>query len=66
MTGSKIDLHSGDTMSVHMVYNGTTLTLTLSDGVTGAVFSTSWTVNIPSIVGGNTALRRFHRWHRRI
>lgn len=55
MTASKIDLHSGDTMSAHMVYNGTTLALTLSDGVTGAVFTNSWTVNIPSIVGANTA-----------
>ena len=38
-----------------MVYNGTTLSMTITDGVTGAVFSTSFTVNIPSIVGGNTA-----------
>ena len=58
MTG-KVDLHSGDTFSVHMVYNGTTLTMTLTDGVTNATFTTSWTVNIPSIVGGNTAFVGF-------
>jgi hypothetical protein len=58
MTG-KVDLHSGDTFSVHMVYNGTTLTMTLTDGVTNATYSTSWTVNIPSIVGGNTAFVGF-------
>jgi Legume lectin domain/Chitobiase/beta-hexosaminidase C-terminal domain len=58
MTG-KVDLHSGDTFSVHMVYNGTTLTMTLTDGVTNASFTTSWTVNIPSIVGGNTAFVGF-------
>jgi hypothetical protein len=58
MTG-KVDLHSGDTFSVHMVYNGTTLTMTLTDGVTHATFSTSWAVNIPSIVGGNTAFVGF-------
>ena len=56
---STINLHSGDTFSAHMVYNGTTLTLTLTDGVTGAVFTTSWTVNIPSIVGANTAFVGF-------
>jgi Legume lectin domain/Chitobiase/beta-hexosaminidase C-terminal domain len=58
MTG-KVDLHSGDTFSVHMVYNGTTLTMTITDGVTSATFTTSWTVNIPSIVGGNTAFVGF-------
>jgi hypothetical protein len=55
MSSSAIDLHSGDEMSVHMVYNGTTLTMTITDGVTGGTFTTSWTVNIPSIVGANTA-----------
>jgi hypothetical protein len=54
-----IDLHSGDTFSVQMVYNGTTLTMTITDGVTNATFTTNWTVNIPSIVGGNTALVGF-------
>lgn len=58
LTG-KVDLHSGDTFSVHMVYNGTTLTMTITDGVTAATFTTSWTVNIPSIVGGNTAFVGF-------
>jgi hypothetical protein len=55
LTSSNINLHSGDEMSVHMVYNGTTLSMTITDGVTGAIFTTSFTVNIPSIVGGNTA-----------
>jgi hypothetical protein len=58
LTG-KIDLHSGDTFAVHMVYNGTTLTMTITDGVTNATFTNSWTVNIPSIVGGNTAFVGF-------
>jgi hypothetical protein len=55
LSGANINLHSGDEMAVHMVYSGTTLSMTITDGVTGAKFSTSWTVNIPSIVGGNTA-----------
>ncbi len=59
MTSSAINLHSGDEFSVHMVYNGTTLTMTITDGVTAGTFTTSWTVNIPSIVGGNTAFVGF-------
>jgi Legume lectin domain/Chitobiase/beta-hexosaminidase C-terminal domain/PQQ-like domain len=59
MSTSAIDLHSGDEMSVHMVYNGTTLTMTITDGVTGGTFTTSWPVNIPSIVGANTAFVGF-------
>ncbi len=55
MTSSAINLHSGDEFSVHLVYNGTTLTMTITDGVTAGTFTTSWTVNIPSIVGGNSA-----------
>ncbi|HUE43826.1 MAG TPA: chitobiase/beta-hexosaminidase C-terminal domain-containing protein [Candidatus Sulfotelmatobacter sp.] len=59
LTPSNINLHSGDEFSVHMVYNGTTLSMTITDGVTGAIFTTSWTVNISSIVGGNTAYLGF-------
>ncbi len=42
-----------------MVYDGTTLTMTITDGVTNATFTTSWAVNIPSTVGGNTAFVGF-------
>jgi hypothetical protein len=54
-----IDLHSGDTMDVTLTYNGTILSMVVSDLVTGAAYSTSWPVNIPSIVGGNTAYAGF-------
>jgi hypothetical protein len=38
------------------VYDGTTLTMTISDTTnTAQTFTTSWLVNIPAIVGGNTA-----------
>jgi hypothetical protein len=50
-----IDLHSDDTMDVSVAYNGSILSMTIRDIVTGAAYSTSWPVNIPSIVGGNTA-----------
>jgi hypothetical protein len=55
LTPSGIDLHSGDTMSVHMTYDGTNLAMTITDAVAGKTFTTSWPVNIPSAVGGNTA-----------
>ena len=55
LSSTGIDLHSGDSMIVQLNYNGTTLSMTITDTVTAATWSTSWTVNIPSIVGGNTA-----------
>jgi hypothetical protein len=38
-----------------MTYDGTTLSMTLTDTVTKGTFSTSWAVNIPTDVGGSTA-----------
>jgi len=55
MTGSGINLHSAHVMSAHLAYDGTTLTLLITDTSTNASFRTSFSVNIPSIVGGNTA-----------
>jgi hypothetical protein len=59
MTASGVNLHSTDTLHAHIVYNGTTLTLTLTDTVTGASFTASTTINIPATVGANTALVGF-------
>jgi hypothetical protein len=42
-------------MSVQMNYNGTMLTMQITDPVTSATYSTSFTVNIPGNVGGTTA-----------
>jgi hypothetical protein len=55
LTASGINLHSGDTMAVHMNYNGTNLAMTITDAVANATFSIAWPVNIPVAVGGNTA-----------
>jgi hypothetical protein len=55
LTSTGINLHSDDAMAVHMTYDGTTLTMRITDMVTSAQWSTSWAVNIPSAVGGNTA-----------
>jgi hypothetical protein len=50
-----VDLHSGQVFAVHMEYDGTTLAVTIADTVTGQSFTSDYIVNIPSIVGGNTA-----------
>jgi hypothetical protein len=55
LTASGVNLHSGDTMHAHITYNGTTLSLTLTDTVTNASFTTSTTINIPGSVSANTA-----------
>ncbi|HWW81660.1 MAG TPA: hypothetical protein VNY82_18820, partial [Steroidobacteraceae bacterium] len=52
---SGVNLLSGDTMGAHLVYDGTTLTLTITDQVTTASFTTSTAINIPATVGANTA-----------
>jgi hypothetical protein len=58
--GGNVNLHSGDVFNVHIIYNGTTLTLTITDAAVPAdTFTTSWTVNIPSTVGANTAYAGF-------
>jgi Legume lectin domain/Chitobiase/beta-hexosaminidase C-terminal domain len=55
LSSSGINLHSGDKFSVHMTYNGATLSMTITDGSTGAVYNTSWSINIPQVIGSNTA-----------
>jgi len=58
--GGNVNLHSGDPFSVHMTYDGTTLTMTITDvNVPADTFTTSWAVNIPSVVGANTAWAGF-------
>ena len=59
LTPSGVNLHSGDVFNVHMTYDGTTLTMSITDATTAATFSTSWAVNIPAAVGGNTAFVGF-------
>ena len=58
--GGNVNLHSGDVFNIHITYSGTTLTMTITDATTPAdTFTTSWTVNIPSTVGANTAYAGF-------
>jgi len=55
LTGTGINLHSGDPVDAHITYDGTTLHLTLTDTVTGAQWAYGYVMNIPKIVGGSTA-----------
>jgi Legume lectin domain/Chitobiase/beta-hexosaminidase C-terminal domain len=59
LTPSGVNLHSGHVMHAHLTYDGTTLTLTLTDTVTNATFTASQAVNIPATVGANTAFVGF-------
>ena len=55
LTGSGINLHSGDEMDATINYAGAALTLTITDMVTHASWTHPFVVNIPAIVGSNTA-----------
>ncbi len=44
-----------DLIQVNVDYDGTVMTVTFKDTVSGGIASTNWTVNIPSVVGGSTA-----------
>src|SRR6202011_5918182 len=59
MTSSGVDLHSGHVFSVHIVYDGTNLTMTITDTTTALTFTTSWPVNIPGTLLANTAFVGF-------
>ncbi len=60
MTASGVNLHSGSLFDVHVSYDGATLKMKITDaGNPSKTFSASWTVNIPSAIGGNTALVGF-------
>jgi hypothetical protein len=51
-----VNLSSGHPFKVHMSYDGTALTMTITDTLNSAqTCTTSWNVNIPGTVGGNTA-----------
>ena len=54
LTGTGIDLTSGDTFSSHLSYDGKALYLTLSDLVTGKSAARSFPIDIPGTIGGDT------------
>jgi fibronectin type 3 domain-containing protein len=55
LTPTKVDLHSGHVFNVSMGYDGNTLTVTITDSSTNASATQTYTVDIPSVVGGSTA-----------
>jgi hypothetical protein len=55
LTSSGINLHDGNYKNVHITYDGVTLSMTITDPLSLATFSTSWAINIPAKVFGNTA-----------
>lgn len=55
LSGAGINLHSGDKFAVHMSYNGSILAISITDTNTSAVYNTSWSINIPQVIGSNTA-----------
>ncbi len=59
MAPSGINIQSGHLMSATLAYNGTQLTETVTDTVTHATYTNSYTANIPSIVSGNSAFIGF-------
>ncbi len=59
LTGTGIDLHSGHIFNGYLSYDGTNLILTINDLQTKAAFTRFFPINIPSVVGGNTAYAGF-------
>jgi hypothetical protein len=55
LSNTGIDLHSGHVFNVAMSYDGTTLSVTITDTVTNATATQSYAVNIASIVGSSNA-----------
>jgi hypothetical protein len=56
MSSSGINMESGDLFTCTITYDGSLLTETLTDTVTNATYTKTYTgINIPSLVGGNTA-----------
>jgi hypothetical protein len=59
LSNSPINLHSGHLMQATLSYNGTTLTETILDTVTNQSFTTSYAVDIPTLVGSSKAFIGF-------
>jgi Chitobiase/beta-hexosaminidase C-terminal domain/Legume lectin domain len=56
MSASGINMENGDLFTCSITYDGSSLTETLTDTVTKATYTKTYTgINIPALVGGNTA-----------
>lgn len=59
MASSGINMQSGHIMKATLSYDGSVLVETVMDTVSGATYRNSYSVNIPGLVGGNTAFVGF-------
>ena len=59
LTPSVVYLNSGHVLHAHLVYNGSQLTVTLTDSCTKATSTQYYMVDIPTAVGGKTAYAGF-------
>jgi fibronectin type 3 domain-containing protein len=59
LTGSGIDLHSGHVFNVALSYDGTTLSVSLTDATTNASVTRAYAVNISGIIGSSNAFVGF-------
>jgi hypothetical protein len=59
MAAFGINLYNTNVFAGTIFYDGSALTLVLKDTVTGAQYRNTWQVNIPQIVGANTAIIGF-------
>ncbi len=55
LSSTGINLHAGDPIQADITYSGSTLTVLLTDTVTGATAVQNYTVNVESVVGAATA-----------
>jgi hypothetical protein len=55
MAGAGINIKNGNVFHVTLAYDGTTLTQTVTDKTTGAVFTHAYAVDIPAILGSGDA-----------
>ena len=59
LSGSAVDLHNGHIFAVAMRYDGVSLVQIITDTVTHHAWGHTYTVNLPKVLGGTTALPGF-------
>jgi hypothetical protein len=55
MTASGVQLNSGHILHAHITYDGTNLTLVLTDTTNSVSFTRTTAINIPTVIGSGTA-----------
>ncbi len=59
LTSGGINLHSGDIFNAQLIYDGSMLTVVITDTVTNATVTESYSLNIPGLIGSNNAFVGF-------